>query len=264
MKRLDWRWCLAGFVVIAVGLAVAVAIHKAGYACANPHKRGAMKIVEANGCVEFWFNRYQSLIGSALAAAFAGISLFWVAAQLRSSNRQTAVAAAQGLRIVAAELSHFAAELKTFDPDIRRLYGLKPNYSKPGQYTAAMREQFTVLHRLEAAMSAWNEARSRPDDPLREAVSGVLSMHMRCWNMEASLAELGDRRPKDDTEMADILNNTVSLSTKLRNHEEELRSLVGSMQEIYQGSLGSLALELRTTWDQIRLFESQAVGKPLA
>ena len=65
--------CVAGAMAVAL---LAFALIKAGHACANPNKRVALKIVEANGCFEFWVNRYQSgiwtliSIGGALGAAF--------------------------------------------------------------------------------------------------------------------------------------------------------------------------------------------------
>lgn len=72
-----WKKIALGGAAVALASLAAFAIHKAGLACENVNKRAAMKIFDANGCIEFWLNRYQSawsgVIGAsaALAAAYA-------------------------------------------------------------------------------------------------------------------------------------------------------------------------------------------------
>ncbi|HEV2509980.1 hypothetical protein [Bosea sp. (in: a-proteobacteria)] len=55
-------------------------------------------------CVEFWFNRYQSLIGNMITAGVAAITLWALLRQLNANNRQAAVTSAQALRLRITEI----------------------------------------------------------------------------------------------------------------------------------------------------------------
>jgi hypothetical protein len=79
---------------IAIGAALAVSIitwglnlwSAAELACST--RANEMEMVKSNGCLEFWFNRYQSLIGNVLTAAVAGATLLWIARQFNLAERQ--------------------------------------------------------------------------------------------------------------------------------------------------------------------------------
>lgn len=87
MKR-DWTRLAVGIAVLTIAALLAIALVKAGHACANPSKRAALKIVEANGCIEFWLNRYQSLIGAIAAILAAAVA--WLAVARQTSIQQYA------------------------------------------------------------------------------------------------------------------------------------------------------------------------------
>ena len=96
MRLRWWQWVVA-LVAIAIGSLVVVAIVKAGFACANPNKRAALKIAEATGCIEFWANRYQTAWsqGIAVAAALLAASLAWIAVQKQVAFQKTATLLAE-------------------------------------------------------------------------------------------------------------------------------------------------------------------------
>lgn len=75
------RILLAGLAAVAALLLI-YAMHKAGIACASPNKRTALKIVEANGCIEFWTNRYQTTIQTIASLLLGGAGLFFVVRQI--------------------------------------------------------------------------------------------------------------------------------------------------------------------------------------
>lgn len=123
MKR--WHWIAAGCAVVAA-LVLAFTMHKAGLACANPGKRTAMKIVEANGCVEFWFNRYQSLIGGILALIGAALTVWIVRVQIAVGRERDARIARMALlhtlqefcRDCEVELSLYTSKRKDRIPEL--------------------------------------------------------------------------------------------------------------------------------------------------
>lgn len=57
-------------------------------ACANENRRIIMKAAGGVGCFEFWFNRYQGLIGNLVTAVVAAATLVWIARQLNLAERQ--------------------------------------------------------------------------------------------------------------------------------------------------------------------------------
>lgn len=109
---------------LAGGALLITVATKAGYACVNPSKFAAMKIGDANGCIEFWFNRYQSLIGNILTAAVAGITLFWIARQLEVSHRESAISAASALRVRVGELEEEIAFLDSLLDQLNQVSAL--------------------------------------------------------------------------------------------------------------------------------------------
>lgn len=78
------KWQKIALVGAATVLAAVliVAIHKAGIACANVNKRAGMKIVEANGCIEFWLNRYQTTVQTIASFLLGGAGLYFVVRQI--------------------------------------------------------------------------------------------------------------------------------------------------------------------------------------
>jgi len=55
----------------------------------------AAKVNEAAGCFEFWFNRYQTLIGAVAALAAAGVAWIGVRRQIAKADEQISVASRQ-------------------------------------------------------------------------------------------------------------------------------------------------------------------------
>jgi uncharacterized membrane protein len=104
MKRPIWHWLIATGVV-AVAALLAFALIKAGYACANPNKRAAFKIVEANGCIEFWFNRYQTTIAAFVSIVVAIYVIRPALRQLAEMRKQSSSDARQVLREIIADMS---------------------------------------------------------------------------------------------------------------------------------------------------------------
>lgn len=110
------------FFAVVIGGAVALAIANditAPLCEAAKIKSMAPDKIEF-GCVEFWLNRYQSLIGNFVAAAVAGATVYWAARQLLSVNRQTSIAAATALRSIIREMEEdqrrFGEMIRTFSP----------------------------------------------------------------------------------------------------------------------------------------------------
>ncbi len=82
---------LCGFTA-AVMVLLVFAIYKAGLACANVNKRAALKIVDANGCIEFWLNRYQTLVAAGVSVVVAIFIVMTAIRQMRDVSFQTALA----------------------------------------------------------------------------------------------------------------------------------------------------------------------------
>lgn len=80
--------------IMAAAVALAIANDITGPACAAARGTIAGKDFDF-GCLEFWINRYQSLIGSILTAAVAGVTLIWVKRQLVPASQQADIAAAK-------------------------------------------------------------------------------------------------------------------------------------------------------------------------
>lgn len=82
---------LFAFVATLIAAAaIGYGIVQAGLACSDPAARTNLKIGDANGCIEFWLNRYQGLIAAiigALAAAFAaGVAWAVVSRQINHAE----------------------------------------------------------------------------------------------------------------------------------------------------------------------------------
>ncbi len=102
----------AVFIIAALGtsafiITTVILSQKAGFACGNQAKRIALKIHEANGCVEFWANRYQSAIGS-LATLFAAF-VAWMAVQKQISSQ---LAVANATRLETLEAKHISVHAR--------------------------------------------------------------------------------------------------------------------------------------------------------
>lgn len=95
----------AALLAMAVGGAIALAIANditAPLCAAAKIETAAPDKIEF-GCLEFWLNRYQSLIGNILTAAVAGITLLWISRQLVAADQQAAIASSVALRTVVDE-----------------------------------------------------------------------------------------------------------------------------------------------------------------
>lgn len=120
MRKRLWKWAGVALAIASM-LLLATALVKAGFACANPSKRVALRILEANGCIEYWANRYQAgwsavltVVGTLIAALLAWRA---VQAQIAKQNYSNAVTMLglkrQQQRDVEHELLQIARALKT-------------------------------------------------------------------------------------------------------------------------------------------------------
>ena len=125
--KTDHSLAIALFVAI-MGGAVALAIANDITAPLCEAASGTVADKEFDfGCVEFWLNRYQGLLGNLITAAVAGAALYWAAGQLvaankqvEAANRQAAVAAAQAFRAVAEDYQIIREKLEQFGQGLGR------------------------------------------------------------------------------------------------------------------------------------------------
>ncbi|WP_128755038.1 hypothetical protein [Methylobacterium sp. GXF4] len=88
------RWAPWGGATLLILAAVALQISMESV-CWDETTFKAAKINEAVGCFEFWFNRYQTLIGAIAALAGAGIAWIGVRKQIDKADEQISVASRQ-------------------------------------------------------------------------------------------------------------------------------------------------------------------------
>lgn len=243
-------------VIIGGGVALAIATDISGPACVAARLQSIGTKDFDFGCLEFWLNRYQSLLGNLLTAAVTGAALFWAAGQLVAANRQAATSAATALRVRVNELEQ---ELAALDR-VSEIAGLASATILELSYNRDI-ERFRTLKR--SISMIWEELRTQ-----RSKIQGWSRANRTVPSNEVRLAYIS---ALDDIGLpiAHCFHSAVGLSDYNSLTDDDLRyfkkiqaTAVESFPRFFPaGSNFRLALEreISATWDQIRKFEAAAV-----
>ncbi|CAN7314172.1 hypothetical protein [Bosea sp. LjRoot237] len=226
-------------------------------ACTNEQRRVIMKATGGVGCFEFWFNRYQSLIGNLLTAGVAGAALIWAARQFGMSYRQNAVSAAQVLRSRAGEIS---AERDLVDGAIKIVSAISDFPNTYGGVPAALTADRGTINayarRLSTAFNELNAVDQRDRDGQLAETRRKLLLAMNSASLQLKNAfEVSDALQRASEplqqEYREILNSTWA-EIRLVSHDCTVAS-----NFLFNG----LFHEAEATWRQVRKFERIAIGE---
>lgn len=206
-------------------------------------------------CAEFWFNRYQSLLGNALTAAVAAITLIWISRQFTVTYKQTAAIAAQTLRIRAGELyeenrgilADVPVESWIEYPGKAEIDGVSRIYALPALRSRVLKEQRNV----KALMLFCLRERSK-------------SQHA---DRDASYTDLGNRCSCAMNEMDRFLtclaDDKQGQSASSIDYEFASSAVSAAMQEVNASRVAvvyKINMELIKTWRAIRKYEQVATS----
>lgn len=110
-----WVRILLVVLIAALTVLLAYGVHKASVACGNPSKRLALKIADANGCIEFWVNRYQSAWAALLGAVAAVGAAMAAWAGVQRQVRQ------QGRAHISVELASWQERINQIERDLQEM-----------------------------------------------------------------------------------------------------------------------------------------------
>lgn len=257
MKKPDDSLVTIAFAVF-MGSAVALAITSD---ISAPICKAAAEAVPKDkfdfGCFEFWLNRYQGLLGNLITAAVAGATLLWVARQLTAANRQAAVAAAQGLRTIAAELEQ---EREAFEKTDRHLTAFVSK-SLALFLEARTYDGLSGVQRMIEGHAAVLETGSKI---LR--TQWLKSRYGKLNNLRFELFEALDENCLATDRALREVQRIQSLGLHVVREYSELERLfyaaqseVESLEDVVEFYRNELEEEISLTWERIRSFEDSAV-----
>lgn len=118
------NWLLIIFFAVLAVFPIGAAIDAFVFQRCSPEILAeALKEKPDLGCAEFFFNRYQSLIGNLITATVTAATIFWAAKQLFAANRQAATASATVLRTRVNELEGALADVVRLEEVASRASG---------------------------------------------------------------------------------------------------------------------------------------------
>ncbi|MBN9438958.1 hypothetical protein [Bosea sp. (in: a-proteobacteria)] len=239
---------IVAFAIVSGSALVVGVLTKAGYACADANTFAAMKMMEANGCFEFWFNRYQSLLGNVLTAAVAGVTLFWIARQLEVSHRESAISAASALRVRTAELTDELALCHDLDSLVARELSAWRDYEQKEDWLTEKEIAALTVAADEIAQTA------RRFEQLNLAHPGGYSKHLR-----VRVAEVAKECRSRNLEFR-RMTMTMRSGSDARHAAFKMRNSLRTLGECNSDLSKMLDTELTQTWATIRQLEARAVS----
>lgn len=233
------RFILLGSAAVAVAAAAGgwTLRNMAVSACRNPQRVKDLEMVKANGCREFWINRYQTTIQTVISGLIGGAGLFFVLRQLREISRQNEMtkrtlevtnrnserqyrrAAARALSAI-DEYAKISAHLAMH---CARLQGQKLPYTGPElsekDFKEASRGLADIYEVLEsdADKAAWMTAQ-------REFDSLTMYISSRREGLEVAQAvQLGGAGYSGPANDAEAMSRAIDLSVALANIRDTLK-----------------------------------------
>lgn len=240
-------------VVIGGAVAFAIATDITAPAC-----KAALKAVNHAkdfdfGCLEFWLNRYQGLIGNLLTAAVAGATLIWVARQLVPANQQAGIAAAVALRTVVAEFSEYSSAIDNLriEADIERL--MHEVASGAGFRGVRWHEN----HIINAAVDLGVACRRFAE------ITGKIRSPIALTAAENAQRFLEELQSNADM-ISEILPVEGDITPEINRDVEililECRDLITQINDQFERTKARIDLETQSAWITIRDLEHKAIG----
>ncbi|MGO4171579.1 hypothetical protein [Bosea sp. TAF32] len=261
MKKADDGLATIAFIVTMGGaVALAIASDIAAPAC-----KAAAQVANEKfdfGCLEFWFNRYQSLLGNLITAGVAGIALFWAAGQLIAANKQATAAnqqalisAAQALRDTIGDYQEIRKNLEQFGAGIG---GWRHQAHGSPQPTKPIWPEFPgLIARAKAIQFNHTEVISPLESVQLQSVGGkIYPFTGRLGRMVSDIQVLvaliiqldeGEKSPPDIT-----LNQARNLLTEV---EQRCETCI----ELNNEALTVVRQQVTDAWEIIRSFEERAI-----
>jgi hypothetical protein len=122
-----WKKRLSAPIIVVAAIAVLSLLIWSANRCNLP----AIQEAAAAGCVEFWINRYQTLLSGLLAIMAAAIAATPVFRQLRESRRQSAAAAITPLRATARDIEDERLQFSQIDRSMQQGLVIIQTYVRP-------------------------------------------------------------------------------------------------------------------------------------
>ncbi|MET3483168.1 hypothetical protein [Methylobacterium sp. 1973] len=238
------RWAPWAGMVLLILLAAALETSMEGV-CWDKDTARAAKIDEAAGCFEFWFNRYQTLIGALVTLVAAGIAWIGLKRQLERADEQIDVARRQGLIALLPALDQ-RAENATRVYSLAAALGMNAIRTKEAarttlQYAFALRQNFesntnlaadiyvyrhqveryrveisAFSERIEQFTIEWHRGLFGPDgryhcEKIWASLTGVLDTHQDAMN---KLSDTGSALPRSDLEFMAALDAAAKIDQR--------------------------------------------------
>lgn len=239
-QKLSRRWIIAGGVVAitAAGAGAWSLRNMAVSACRNPQRVKDLDMAKANGCGEFWLNRYQTTIQTVVSFFVGGLGIYFVIRQLKELGQQNYLtrqaleantkeqASNRRARLASAELAldrGTAIVERLTEESIRAQVVHRPISDKERAEFEAFRLLVTEIYpALETAdlVSDWDTIFSE-----FEQVSAYIIARRRGFSIEESIQVL-PWEPLGPTDDEDATNRASSLASRVSSLRAAVAALI--------------------------------------
>lgn len=234
-------------------------------ACFDTAVAESMKISEANGCAEFWFNRYQTLLAAIIGAGVALVVVRPVFSQLREMNRQSAVAIRGIEESYARELEAELEKLAAFRSIEKQLSGFLEGYDDAIEGAQVYGVEFNNNY-VDALKAAGEFFREISAMFARYPDGSFLSLRrrefLRAANAYRSTCDKVLTGFRNETFGPDFEAGEPEMTTEeVSNAREAATAARLKALDAYRALTGRLRSEIRAQWARVRHLQRIARGE---
>lgn len=233
--------------------------------CSTPYLKAILADRTKDGavnCFEFWFNRYQTLLGAVLALIAAWIATIPARKQLREMSRQSAASARQSMVELASALeteaeiiqlvsiaeAHAYAVVDTYrEEDFQDIYQTWPNNCWDSR-----RELRSLMRRLSIIANRYGE-----DDIIFTSRNklikqiGIVTDKMRRLHLAFRLQTTGIDPEYDTEEMSEQQMNFAG---------RDADAALSQLRFLCSFAKDELQVSIRSVWVEIRALEARTIN----